>query len=102
MRHLLPSAASNALWGLGYRFSCVVVEPSAHCWGAFHPGQQPHIQQPGGWRRCYCLLVGGMDQVDSMLPKLRRRGDIPGAPLSATEVRLSKAPRVGEQGQPDP
>lgn len=43
-----------------------------------------------------------MDQVDSVLPKLWRRGDIPGAPLSATEVSLLKAPRVGEQGLPDP
>lgn len=96
MRHLLPSAASNALWGLGCRFSCVVVEPSAHYWGAFHPGQQPHLQQPGGGCRCYCLLVGGVDQVDSVLPKLWRRGDIPGAPLSATEVSLLK-----DQRQPD-
>lgn len=72
-----------------------MVEPSAHYRGLFTQDNSPTSNSLEG---VPMLLPtgGGVDQVDSVLPKLWRRGDIPGAPLSATEVSLLK-----DQRQPD-
>lgn len=56
-------------------------------------GQQPHIQQPGGGCRCHCLLVGGVDQMDSVFSKLWGWSDIPGTPLSTTEEEVCSRSR---------
>lgn len=91
---LFPSAARDALRLRGVAL-LLWLSLLLTVGGASHPGQQPHIQQPGGRCRLHCLLVGGVDQVDSLFPQLWGRGDIPGAPLPATEVSSPETPQGG-------
>lgn len=82
----VPSVSPPWLWGLD-------VTPAPLPSPVLRAGPDTDVQQPGGGVRCHCLLVGRVDQVDSVHQDLWRRCQIPGKALPEAEVQH---PRAGQ------
>lgn len=75
---LLPSRAGSAVWML----TTASLPPCS----MLQAGPGADLQQPGGGGRRHRVLVGRVDQVDSVHQDLRRRRQVPGEALPAAEV----------------